>query len=203
MDLCAEVAGVAMFLEYCLVLGFVVPLIMPLTGIAFLLHLAVFRRFVHNGLLLKMDSEPSLLYLCGSFLLGCALVIWFFWENDLHGKELVAAGVPTMMLAACCLQKAMPLSEAPWSWLVYGPRNTLLLRYLANRETATTVEIDELHSQGPGGEPSTLAVPSMGNGSAAEETKEDDTIDKVGPAEQDVHATDPPLGDSHNRVILV
>ena len=129
MDLCAEVAGVAMFFEYCLVLGFVVPLIMPLTGIAFLLNLAVCRHSVNNGLLLKMDSEPSLLYLCGSFLFGCALVIWFFWENALHGKELVAAGVPTMMLAACCLQKAMPLSEAPWSWLVYGPRNTLLLRY--------------------------------------------------------------------------
>ena len=81
-----------------------------------------------------------------------------------------------------------------------GPRNTLLLRYLANRETATTVEIDELHNQGPGGEPSTLAVPSMG---AVVEAKEDATIDKVDPAEHDVHATELPLGDSHNRVVLV
>ena len=121
----------------------------------------------------------------------------------MHGKELVAAGVPAMVLAACCLQKAMPLSEAPWSWLVYGPRNTLLLRYLANRETATTVEIAELHSQGPGGEPSTLAVPSMSNVSAVVEAKEGDTTDKVDPAEQDVHATDPPSGDNHRRVILV
>ena len=159
-----------MLLEYCLVLGFVVPLILPLTGITFLLHLAVFHRSVENGFTLQMDAKPSSLYLRGSFLLGCALVIWFFWENDLQGKELVAAGVPSMVLAACGLRKAMPLSEAPWSWLVYGPRNTLLLRYLANRETDTTIEIDEWHSQGPGGEPSTLAVSSVGNGSAVVET---------------------------------
>ena len=106
-----------MMLEYCLVLGFVVPIILPLTGITFLLHLAVFHRSVENGFTLQMDAKPSSLYLYGSFLLGCALVIWFFWENDLHGKELIAAGVPTMAFAAWGLQMVMPVSKAPWSWL--------------------------------------------------------------------------------------
>ena len=77
-----------------------------------------------------MDAKPSSLYLCGSFLLGCALVIWFFWENELHGKELVAAGVPTMACAAWnCAWKAtqrttMPVSEAPWPWLL-APTNAV------------------------------------------------------------------------------
>ena len=114
-----------MLLEYCLVLGFVVPLILPLTGITFLLHLAVFHRSVENGFTLQMNSKPSSLYLCVPFLLGCVLVIWFFWENNLQGKELVIAGVPTMVFAAWSLQMAMPVSEAPWSWLVYGPRSSL------------------------------------------------------------------------------
>ena len=108
IDLSVEVAGVTMLLEYCLVLGFVVPLILPLTGITFLLHLAVFHRSVENGFRLQMDAKPSSLYLYGSFLLGCALVIWFFWENDLHEKELIAAGVPTMAFAAWSLQMVMP-----------------------------------------------------------------------------------------------
>merc|ERR1711871_410601 len=117
INLSVEVAGVTMLLEYCLVLGFVVPLILPLTGITFLLHLAVFHRSVKNGFTLQMDAKPSSLYLCGPFLLGCALVIWFFWENNLQGKELVIAGVPTMVFAAWSLQMVMPVPKAPWSWL--------------------------------------------------------------------------------------
>ena len=131
-----------MLLEYCFVLGFVVPLIMPLTGITFLLHLAVFHRSVKNGFTLQMDSTPSSLYLFVSFLIGCALVIWFFWENDLQGKELVAAGVPTMACAALGLQMVMPVSKAPWSWLAYGPRSSLSAdREIHEKQASIAVEL--------------------------------------------------------------
>ena len=144
-----------MLLEYCLVLGFVVPLILPLTGITFLLHLAVFHRSVENGFTLQMDAKPSSLYLCGSFLLGCALVIWFFWENDLHGKELVAAGVPTMACAALGLQMVMPVSKAPWSWLVYGPRSSL--SRITYHEKPAGIEVELPNAQDP------VAPPTMGD----------------------------------------
>ena len=162
IDLSVEVAGVTMLLEYCLVLGFVVPLILPLTGITFLLHLAVFHRSVENGFTLQMDSTPSSLYLFVSFLIGCALVIWFFWENALHGKELVAAGVPTMAFAAWSLQMVMPVSKAPWSWLVYGPRSSLsYFTDPAVHEKQASVEVELPSAQGP------VAPPTMGDAVAS------------------------------------
>jgi len=109
---------VTMLLEYCLVLGFAVPVILPLTCLTVVLHLAVFHRATQHGFKLKMDAKPSSQYLQGSLLLGCALVMWFFLENDLHGQMLVVVGMPAMFLAAVALDKAVPLSEAPWAWLV-------------------------------------------------------------------------------------
>jgi len=118
IDLSVEIASVTMLLEYCLVLGFAAPIILPLTCLTFVLHLAVFHRATQHGFQLKMDAKPSSLYLQGSLLLGCALIVWFFLENDLHGQMLVVVGMPAMFLAAVALDKAVPLSEAPWAWLV-------------------------------------------------------------------------------------
>lgn len=162
INLSVEVAGVTMLLEYCLALGFVEPLILPLTTITFLLHLAVFHRSVENGFTLQMDTKPSSLYLYGSFLLGCALIIWFFWENNLQGKELVAAGVPTMACAAWTLQMVMPVSKAPWSWLVYGPRSSLsYFTDPAVHEKQASIEVELPSAQGP------VAPPTMGDAVAS------------------------------------
>ena len=67
-----------MLLEYCLVLGFVVPVILPLAWCTFVLHLAVFYRANISGSAVKlvMDTKPSSLYLHGSLMVGCALMMW-------------------------------------------------------------------------------------------------------------------------------
>ena len=145
-------------LEYCLVLGFAVPLILPLTLITFVLHLAVFHRAVQHGFKLEMDAKPSSLYLRGSVVLGCGLLMWFYWENNLNGKELVAAGIPSMLLAAWCLQAAVPVSEAPWAWLVYGPQSTL--SYFTERTAHEHAEAVELPSAT---DTVASALPSMGD----------------------------------------
>ena len=120
-----------MLLEYCLVLGFVVPVILPLAWCTFVLHLAVFYRANISGSAVKlvMDTKPSSLYLHGSLMVGCALMMWFFVENDLHGQTLLVVGIPVMFLAASacisehglpltsqCEQRSLSIRHRPYRW---------------------------------------------------------------------------------------
>jgi len=162
IDLSVMIASVTMLLEYCLVLGFAVPVILPLTCLTFVLHLAVFHRATQHGFQLKMDAKPSSLYLQGSLLLGCVLIMWFFLENDLHGQMLVVVGMPAMFLAAVALDKAVPLSEAPWAWLDHGPSRSLSFFTDPNKQNES-VEIVELASTSVATLP--LSVPTMGSAS--------------------------------------
>jgi len=169
-----------MLLEYCLVLGFAVPVILPLTCLTVVLHLAVFHRATQHGVKLKMDAKPSSLYLQGSLLLGCALIMWLFLENDLHGQMLVVVGMPAMFLAAVALDKAVPLSEAPWAWLVHGPSRSLSFFTDPNKQNEA-VEIVELASTSV----ATLPLPTMGHASgeaapgAAGATKAADPVVRI------------------------
>ena len=121
VDVSVEIAGIVMLLEYCVVLGFVVPVILPLTALTIVAHLAVFHYATQLGHKLEMDAKPSTIHLRGSAVLGYALITWFFIENDLYGQELVAVGMPVLALAAMGLERAFPVTQSPWAckWLLF------------------------------------------------------------------------------------
>jgi len=100
IDLSTEVVDVTMLLEHCLVLGFFVPVVLPLASIALMVHAAVFHQYIKEGARLLNDATPSPVYLYWSLMMGCTSSIWFFVQNDLHGQVLVAVMVPVMVLVA-------------------------------------------------------------------------------------------------------
>jgi len=176
IDLSVEIAGLTMMFEYCLVLGFVVPIIIPLTWITFVLHLAVFYRATQHGFELKMDAKPSSGYLRLSLVCGCALIMWFFFENNLHGQMLVGVGMPLMALAAVGLDKAMPLSEAPWAWLVYAPSGSVNFFTDPKRQPNSAAQKkEETVVVELGGS----SLPTMGGIAAADSTASDNRVVRV------------------------
>ena len=87
-------------------------------------------------------------------------------ENDLQGKELVAAGLPTMAFAAWSLQMVMPVSKAPWRWLSAPTKavskvETYCIQVKLSNQTSlghsTREEVEESCS---------LSLPTMGSGPA-------------------------------------
>jgi len=118
VDVSVEIAGVLMMIEYCVVLGFAVPVVLPLVVIAFFSHLAVFHEVVRRGMKLSHNSRPTTLYPRLSLLLGLGLVMWHFISNGLHGRILVAIGMPAMYVAAHVLDMLVPLHRTPWHGIV-------------------------------------------------------------------------------------
>ena len=78
-------------------------------------------------------------------------------------KELVAAGVPTMAFAAWSLQMVMPVSKAPWSWLVYGPRSSL--SRITYHEKPAGIEVELPNAQDPVAPPPTMGDDVANTGS--------------------------------------
>jgi len=96
-----ELAFIMLFLEHTFVLGFVAPLLVPLAAIGLALNTAVYHCGVHRlGLPVQDNAHPSLKYLYFSRAVGIAFVMWFYAENDLHGKLLVCIGMPVCVVGA-------------------------------------------------------------------------------------------------------
>jgi len=99
-----ELSFILIFIEQLLVLGFLVPLVLPLSAIAIAANCCVYHTGVEtlnlpvNPPQGQKPPRPSLRYLFASHAIGCSLVIWFFVENMLSGYVLVCVGVP---LSAC------------------------------------------------------------------------------------------------------
>jgi len=111
-----EVAGVVMLLEIGLVLGFCVPWLIPLCGIALGLQACVVHVSVLDcGMPLADEARPSVSYLWVSLALGWGLVVWFFFSCALSGQWLVAIGAP--LTAAGTLGVA----EVVMQYLCIGP----------------------------------------------------------------------------------
>jgi len=97
----SELAFIMLFVEQVLCFGFVAPLLLPLAAIGLALNTAVYHCGVHKlGLPVKYGVNPSLKVLYLARAEGLAFVIWFFLDNDLHGKLLVVIGVPLCACAA-------------------------------------------------------------------------------------------------------
>jgi len=96
-----ELAFIMLFVEHTFVLGFVAPLLIPLAAIGLALNAAIYHCGVQRlGLPVQDNAHPSLKYLYFSRAIGIAFIIWFYLDNDLHGKLLVCIGMPVCVVAA-------------------------------------------------------------------------------------------------------
>ena len=94
-DLDTEVAGTVMLLELVLVLGFTVPMLLPVAAAAMALHAIAFEINVkYQGAVLMHEARPPIRYLHFSLLLGAGLVLWMFAECGWAGRFLVFVGMP-------------------------------------------------------------------------------------------------------------
>lgn len=84
-----------MLLELVLVLGFVVPLLLPVTAAAMLFHAAAFQMCVtKKGTSFEHEVRSPVRYLWFSLSLGVGLVLWLFWECSWAGQTVVLVGAP-------------------------------------------------------------------------------------------------------------
>ena len=86
-------------MEYALVFGLAIPVMLPLLVIVLSVQCAVLH-FAKEHCLLPVihNRRPPLSYLWFSVCLGYALMVWFFVDNDLHGTGLAVLGPPTLIL---------------------------------------------------------------------------------------------------------
>lgn len=88
-----------MLLEMVLVLGFVVPVLVPITAAAMVLHAIALEICVnHQGTVLTHITRPPVKCLYFSLCLGSGFVIWMFAECGWTGRILVFVGLPVSSL---------------------------------------------------------------------------------------------------------
>lgn len=103
-DLIIEVTSVVQYAEYALLFGVAFPIIVPLTGIAVVKNLLVIHHVLHTHqypILNYVAFSSHTLWLCLG--LGVAWVMCIYISNDLHGRLLVAIGMPVGALLGCAL----------------------------------------------------------------------------------------------------
>ena len=90
-----EIASVWVMLEYPIVLGTCIPVLIPL-ACANLAQSALAFSFArrHLGMELSNQAQPSHVYLWVSLVLGLMFTSWFFLDCNLHGQYLVFLGTP-------------------------------------------------------------------------------------------------------------
>jgi hypothetical protein len=86
-------------MEYALVFGLAIPVMLPMLVIVLAVQCAVLH-FAKEHFLLRVihNHRPPLNYLWFSAVLGYALLAWFFVDNELHGTGLAVLGPPTLVL---------------------------------------------------------------------------------------------------------
>ena len=86
-------------MEYALVFGLAIPVMLPMLVIVLAVQCAVLHFAKEHFMLRVIHSHrPPLNYLWFSAVLGYALLAWFFVDNDLDGKWLAVLGPPTLVV---------------------------------------------------------------------------------------------------------
>lgn len=99
-DMDTEVAGLVMYMDLALLMGFSVPLLVPLIAILLAIHAVLFQvGLTKLDLKLKNEAYPPINYLWVSLALGWGLHVWLFFEAGWNSKWLVLFGMP----AAPCI----------------------------------------------------------------------------------------------------
>lgn len=94
-----ELVVINMLVDYPLVLGFCVPLLVPLSCLAMAQTAAVFHWARALGVEFSNMARPSTVYMWLSGCSGLALNAWVFIACDLDGKYVVATAAP--LIAVC------------------------------------------------------------------------------------------------------
>eukprot|EP00656_Telonema_subtile_P001989 TRINITY_DN10867_c0_g1_i1.p1 TRINITY_DN10867_c0_g1~~TRINITY_DN10867_c0_g1_i1.p1 ORF type:complete len:106 (-),score=20.59 TRINITY_DN10867_c0_g1_i1:119-436(-) len=88
---------IAMLIEYPVVLGFCVAMLVPFSALALAHGTAVLPpQASHNSQAssCRKRPRPSSAYMALSWGLGCVMDAWLFLACGLHGKYLVVVGMP-------------------------------------------------------------------------------------------------------------
>ena len=99
------------FTGLAVLVGFVVPVLPALIALAMAGRLAV-TRFIVTELggkqIAAAGGRPSIVFLLIAAVLGSALLLWFYIDNEsLHGRLLVFIGVPIALMAGYALGNAV------------------------------------------------------------------------------------------------
>ena len=118
VDVSIELVHCLTLVEYCLVLGFLVPVVFPLSYMALTLRLSVLNRQIEKGDRIIHDTRPSTRYLHVSWILGCCLLMSFLFHSSQNGTTVVLFGMPLCAILAHVLEWVLPVQYSPWSWIV-------------------------------------------------------------------------------------
>jgi hypothetical protein len=89
-----EIAGLVLLIEMPILLGAMVPPLILLAAIALGLNASVFHLVAKVGISVVERANVPFKYLWLSLILNYCLSTWFFWENGLSGKWIIAVGMP-------------------------------------------------------------------------------------------------------------
>ena len=101
-----------MLFEYPCVLGFAMPMMVPLASLSFLVHSAAFQWY-KSRLDLDFSGRPSTSYLWVSLVAGWALQVWLYYESELQALWLMLLGPPCV--GVCCKVLARCPKFRHWS----------------------------------------------------------------------------------------
>ncbi len=96
-------------MEYALIFGLAIPIMLPILAIVLAVQCAVFH-FAKEHLLLRIihDHRPPLQYLWFSIFLGYSLLAWLFVDSGMHGAGLAVFGPPTSVLYMLLYDQVKP-----------------------------------------------------------------------------------------------
>ena len=140
-----------MLLELVLVFGFAVPVMLPVTAAAMLLHALAFELCVqHLGSTLMHEARPPVTYLWFSLALGVGLALWMFWECGWAGRLLLSIGMPLTVTVGAAAPELLAHFGRSRSIDVQELKESLLAGADGGQETDVCMQLSP-HSDGSEG----------------------------------------------------
>ena len=146
-DPVAVQAGIVMLLEIPLVLGCVVPIILPVASIALGLHALAFQFCVsHQGASLQHEASIACRYLWFSLLLGFAYVAWMSGECGWAGEMVVLVGAPVSSLVGGVLLPQLLAALGHWrsKATIDLPGGAVALLDSGGEDTGTATQLEQI-----------------------------------------------------------
>ena len=140
-------AGIVMLLEIPLVLGCVVPIILPVASIALALHALAFQFCVsHQGATLQHEASIACRYLWFSLSLGFAYVAWMYVECGWAGQMVVLVGVPVSSLVGGVLVPQLLAALGHWrsEATIDLPGAAVALLDSGGEDTGTATQLEQI-----------------------------------------------------------
>ena len=136
-----------MLLEIPLVLGCVVPIILPVASTALVLHAYAFQFCVsHQGASLQHEATIECRYLWFSLLLGAAYVAWMYVECAWAGQMVVLVGVPVSSLVGGVVMPQLLAALGHWrsKATIDLPGAAVALLESGGEDTGTATQLEQI-----------------------------------------------------------